>query len=322
MDLRAIEDEVRFVGLKRSGNHAVLNWIIRQSPGSVVHFNNARPEHPYQRWARSAATPPDQPRQQRAIYSIEDTSLAVVGDRHSYPRRRVYPDLEVGRRRDVLLLRDPFNLVASRFQRGGSWGRMSTYVSGLTIPQLWVTYALEFVGRTSWLSPNCIRIDYSRWCRSQEYRRALAAQLGLLFTDAGFEEVTRFGGGSSFDGTRMDGKATAMRTQERWREFRDEAGFRALFRDPLLLELAEGIHELDDDLREFVRAKLRPRASRAVAWDRQWRIRVAQPAITRLRRSPWSRRLHGLLTRGWRRRRMRVEKSRLAAVSGGLHEHA
>src|SRR5262245_45614434 len=36
--------EMCFVGLKRSGNHAVINWIGQQFPGTKVDFlNNCRP---------------------------------------------------------------------------------------------------------------------------------------------------------------------------------------------------------------------------------------------------------------------------------------
>lgn len=42
------QKEVRIVGLKRSGNHAIINWIRRQHSGEVWHLNNIPTEqNPY-----------------------------------------------------------------------------------------------------------------------------------------------------------------------------------------------------------------------------------------------------------------------------------
>ncbi len=304
LDVRAIEREIRFVGLKRSGNHAILNWIIRQSRGSLMHFNNVRPEDPYQRWARTTATHPELSEQDTVVFSIEDTGLAQIADANSYPQRDVYPGLSVKQRVDVVLLRDPFNLAASRLMRGGSWGDTMTYVSGLSVAQLWVVYAVEFLGRSAWLSPDRVPVSYNRWCRDRSYREALAARLELDFTDAGFEQVTGFGGGSSFERTRMNGKASSMRTSDRWENFREDPGFRALFRDPLLLDLAVDIFGEDEGLVDFVESDLRPRARRTEAWDRWLRTHVAVPVLTRLRRSALARSVHRRVLVPRRRKRL------------------
>lgn len=306
--IQQIDREIRFVGLKRSGNHAILNWIIRQGGRSILHFNNVRPDDPYQAWALTTCTTDDIEHVARAIYSIEDTTLAVVGDAKSYPQHPVYPDLRVGERLDVLLLRDPFNLVASRFRRGGAWGELSTYVSGMSLTQMWVTYALEFLQKTRWLSRDCVRVSYNQWCRSETYRRKLAERLGLTFTDEGFREVTSFGGGSSFERTEMDGSADLMRTDHRWRRFENDPSFVALFQDPLLLDLAEEIFEFDDRTASFISDTLRPRSNRRSALSRWWAMKVGQRLVARLRRSDLLRRIHARVTRKRRAERLPMKR--------------
>ena len=308
LTVQNIGTEIRFVGLKRSGNHAIVNWIVRQSKGPILHFNDVRPDEPYHpsrlvngAWAEALAV-------DTTIYSIEDTALAVVADAHSYPRRDVYPDLRCDRRIDVLLLRDPFNLFASRFRRGEPWGRKALYVNGMSTPQLWVSYALEFLGQSRWLDPRCIRINYNQWCKSLEYRRELARVLDLEFTDEGFNAVTNFGGGSSFESTNMDGKADLMKTDQRWRTFVDDPRFLQLFEDPLLLDLAQEIFDLDEETAAMVNERLRPRTRKVSAARRRWATAVWQRVIARLRRSSVMRRLHRSFTSQWRERRMPIRR--------------
>ncbi len=308
LNVKEIRNEMRIVGLRRTGNHGILNWIIRQAEPPVTHYNDVDPESPYDDSARATATDPNAERLNWMVYSLEDMSLAVLGDASSYPRRSHYSEISVDRRVDVIILRDPFNLIASRFRRGGDWGHRSIYVSGLSVSQLWITYAREFLGYTNWLPHNRIGVSYNKWCVSEEYRRDLAQKLGLHFTDMGFQDVSRYGGGSSFDGTGMNGNAQGMSTNQRWQLFRNDNSFRALFRDPLLLDLAEEIFDFDDELTAFIRDTLRPKASRVDAFDRWWRIALIQRAIARLRRFSRLRRVYGKTFRESRAKKMPLHR--------------
>lgn len=308
MNVEQVQTEMRVVGLRRSGNHAILNWILRQADPPVTHFNDVNPQCPYDEDVRVRVGDPSAKRLNWLIYSVEDTSLAILADKSSYPQRSRYEGLAIGRSLDLILLRDPFNFIASRFRKGGDWGRKSIYVSGLSPAQMWVTYAREFLGETNWLSNDAIRVNYNAWCVSKQYRSDLAQKLGLTFTDSGFQEVSRVGGGSSFDGTIMSGEAQSMSTGQRWRIFRDDDRYRDLFRDPLLLDLAEHMFDLDEDLRAYIRDELRPRASRSSALDRWWRSTFSQRAIARLRRSSMLRQMYGRFFRRWRARKLALPR--------------
>ncbi|MGB7272584.1 MAG: hypothetical protein WBC69_04760, partial [Geitlerinemataceae cyanobacterium] len=42
------QKEIRVVGLKRTGNHAILKWVKSQETGVVEHLNNVKPnENPF-----------------------------------------------------------------------------------------------------------------------------------------------------------------------------------------------------------------------------------------------------------------------------------
>lgn len=83
-------------------------------------------------------------------------------------------------------------------------------------------------------------VIYNDWTRVRTYRCDFARFLGLPFTDRGFDAITGSGGGSSFDGTLTDGRASDMPTDERWRRYADRHDYPRLF-EAETMELSERI---------------------------------------------------------------------------------
>lgn len=260
----ANQNELRFIGMSRSGNHAILHWLIRQiiesSEGSGGSEYSGRPRvcwvhcpepghSPYwtarqfdngerffvnyadfdveqEKWGR--CTPKDW-----FILNYEDTFLrAACGD--LYERHH---DEWVGpsrRRFDLLLLRDPFNLFASR-----------TRIMHHTVPprtglRIWKQHARQFINGARMLRHNGMLVLYNRWCDDREYRQSICRRLGIPFTDAGRQDVPAVMGGSSFDGLRYQGDAARMLTASRWQHCIDHNGYLELF-DKETLDLAREI---------------------------------------------------------------------------------
>lgn len=241
------QKEMRVVGMRRTGNHALLSWIEQQQPGETRHLNNVaagknpyryksdnlrryHPEHRdmsevYRRQAKGAFIKRD-----CLISSYEDWSLAQI----THPRFERNRSLYLGKSAkcfDVIILRDPFNLFASRFKKKAK-NFLATKAKNLSMVDMWLEYAKEFVGESQYLQrQNLVCISYNHWFLDQAYRRELAAQLDLPFSDAGLSKVPTFGGGSSFDGTRLSGQATSMDVTNRWRHFEDDLAFRQFFQN-------------------------------------------------------------------------------------------
>ena len=240
-------NEFRIIGMSRSGNHAVINWITQQLDGRYCFLNcaepktnpfeTARPYHGAQSYLVNYDDFDLQAEQQGRfsrkdylLHSYEDCFLGMVCSdvfEHAH-------DAYVGssaHRIDLLILRDPFNLFASR--------RKASYatITARTAARIWKQHAREFLQRR-YLNQERILIRYNAWARDPAYRRHLAEQLGLRFTDAGIDTLSRCGGGSSFDGRRFDGRASAMQVHERWRHFADDPAYWALF-DSEVIQLAE-----------------------------------------------------------------------------------
>jgi hypothetical protein len=231
--------EYRIIGMSRSGNHAIIDWILSQASGRTCFLNCAEPQtnpfitaRPLASGRRIVANFPDLDVEGEVrgeftdkdllLVSHEDCFLGAVakGAYEDHHDALVGPSLE---RRDVLILRDPFNLFASRMR--GEFGNVSTN----TALRIWKQHAREFLSVRRYLKHPRILIDYNQWASRKSYRRQISEQLGLQFTDSSFEKVPATGNGSSFDGRRYDGRATCMRILERWKHFIDSEAYAALF---------------------------------------------------------------------------------------------
>ncbi len=242
--------EIRLTGMSRSGNHAIINWIWRQAEGRKCLLNCAEGgTNPF-----ASCRPLDDGRPWRVnygdfdiaaerrgrfsakdllVHSYEDTFLARVynGAFESQHDALVGP---TRRRVDVLVLRDPFNLFASRRALAAS------PVTPRAALRVWKQHAREFLGERGYLRHDRLTISYNRWVCDRAYRAGLAARLGLGFSDSGIDAVTACAGGSSFDGLAYDGDAGRMRVFDRWRHFLDDAEYWALF-DEATVALARRI---------------------------------------------------------------------------------
>lgn len=260
--------EIRVVGIRRSGNHAIINWICQQAGNDVVFINHVRPgDNPYRSQYESQLcskrqSKPDDPHfrdiqwwrsekegsfslKDYLMYSYEDQEIENVF-KPSYERKH---DMYVGRskeRVDLIVLRDPFNLFASRLKTkpredGLNFSMLNVYSRRYTLPKLWISYAKECLNETSFATGRKVFVNYNRWFSDLSYRKEIAAQLSLDFTDKGYDYVSSSGRGSSFDGFSYLGRARQMDVLNRWRQISDNNVFLDLVRTDALLDYSQKI---------------------------------------------------------------------------------
>jgi hypothetical protein len=170
--------------------------------------------------------------------------------RHLQAHQPLVRGVEAQRRTEILLLRDPFNWAASYIEKSGGPGDACVW------SRQWLEYAAEYAWETRHL-PDAIRVNYNLWFTEPGYRRRLAERLGLAFSDRALETVTSHAGGSSFDGTRFDGRAQRMPVLERWKRYRDNRAYvDSLRQNPRVIEYARTIFALDPELERFAAACL------------------------------------------------------------------
>lgn len=184
-----------FYGLRRSGNHAILEWLIQNiggpanrniiketriiQCGRAVYMNeiNTYPSHDELdldcRFCKSAF--------ENLIVSYED----VPTD---------YTLLNAGNTQQIVILRDIFNLFASRYKQAQKFpGNKHIQNNVLRLDEkaieVWKQHA----------NSNALIIIFERWIESKEYRDSICEQLGIKNHDI-TDTMTEFGGGSSFTG--------------------------------------------------------------------------------------------------------------------------
>lgn len=263
-----IEKEIRVVGLSRSGNHAIINWILRQQKGEKVFLNDvALLETQYYKYINNPQKLDSH--LDAFIYSYEDHPLNRVDSHFLVDKKANSEFVKVKQRFDILILRDPFNLFASRLN---SKVPLQPKCRWLTFPDLWIMHAEEYLGITNYLRHNKIIINYNQWCNNQVYRQELAKRLELDFSDEGFEEVPTVGKGSSFDGLSYYGRASEMDVLQRWKTMMNNDQYIALFADRKILKLSERIFGIFGDINVLIDNFITPSFSRGASILRKIRF--------------------------------------------------
>ena len=218
-----MKDLIMVHGMKRTANHAVIDWILAQD--QFIFSNNIIPVAPILRGEATLPEPVDFTLWLKREHSPQKRFLRTLADPFLNRNRRIMvslEDLELGIQpfqnipcpvTHVLILRNPQNLFASRIRKASridhpSYPRQTGEALDGYI-RLWKSQAREFLGETSQL-PDRVGVYFDRWFVDEEYRKAISRRLDVEFTDAGFSGVSQVGGGSSFDGTRFDGQSGAM----------------------------------------------------------------------------------------------------------------
>ncbi len=66
--------------------------------------------------------------------------------------------------------------------------------------------------------PDCYYIKFNDWTTNKEYRQTICKDLGYTFTDAAKDQLSIFGGGSSFDEMRFLKNASDMDVNNRYKD--------------------------------------------------------------------------------------------------------
>lgn len=233
---------VVFFGIRRGGQHAVINWVAAHFDEPVWFFNDIKDfNNPEPILDDTGATSlPEYVRNPMSIPNVWQIPKKVLFQ--SYEDRSIHGlNFEanariVGESRRticVIILRDLFNTIASRFSHPGPVFQVTP-----AIRERWMDYAREAIGETHYL-PNMVFINYNLWFKSDLYRRRLERLMGLGATDRGIENIS--GVGSSFSGKAQDGQARSMRVGDRWTAYCHDNRYVSIFWVPRLWELHDAL---------------------------------------------------------------------------------
>jgi len=227
--------EICVVACKRTGHHAVMSWLAEQFPGTPFYLNNCRVgESPFtenrksleragrDREAEAYRREEDGrlTRKELLILNFEDCDLREVFS----PAEKARREKALGRSRaryNILVLRDHYNLFASRIKRVrlGSDVPRENLDKALAARRLYVQHARECLDETRHVDEPRVVILFNRWFCDERYRREICARLKGAYREETITRVAVHGEGSSFDGVNYGERANEMDVLGRWRAF-------------------------------------------------------------------------------------------------------
>ncbi|MEJ2249410.1 MAG: hypothetical protein P8Y70_11995 [Candidatus Lokiarchaeota archaeon] len=252
------EYEIRLFGMRRSGNHAIVVWIANHFSKPIMFLNNIQQfSDPYlsnydRRVLDNCINFWERPielnrymKKSCLLFSYENFDLRLLKDKELIPNKELRIGTS-GRIYNILIIRDPFNLLASRIKSNDLKYKKDTLndpewiLKYRSFLKLWKIHAKEFTGITNYLGFK-IKINYNKWFKDKIYRKSISKSLNLEFTDKGLNLVPKTGGGSSFNGRIYNGSAQNMKIETRWKNFSDNLTFKKLLDDPEIWNLSEKI---------------------------------------------------------------------------------
>lgn len=261
------EREIRLFGLKRSGNTAIVSFILgHYEPEEVVHLHNTdfsfRP--------RSRAISPFEFHNIMEEKGMEKVKCYLNTTEHNYPEPSHFKVISrnmgdndysynadkmwyawyygFGKKRfsketnNIILIRSPHNNLAS-YLRILHMGRGFRKHPFRNFAGDWIMYAREVLGETNYFDDKII-CNFDEWFSSEDYRKKLSGQLGLEYSDKGVNTVIRKVG-SSFDGMRLAEEAQKMKVLDRWEHFKDNDEYLDILRNDELIEKTKLLFDVD-----------------------------------------------------------------------------
>jgi hypothetical protein len=232
---------------QRSGQHLIISWLCT-GIGNVLHFNHCRfflsrfrlelqPLTGRRLLYQNEQATDDSGIQgrnklQQSLKSIESVSDILYSMEDLSPEAQPFDALiEQNPAKQIIILRDPCNWIASSIKHGKS--------SKLKLESKIQLYkSLLRLALKSPESSNLTFINYQQFVANPEYRKKIANRLQLSYFEAAEEtlsETPDFGGGSSF----QNEIHTVEALFSRWKSFKNDPLFLEMIRDEELWELSE-----------------------------------------------------------------------------------
>ena len=248
------------IALKRSGQHAVINWL-GYSISSTIHLNNCK-------FIRKGWKISPLPQTGRFVtyqneIKVDSNLLALRKDESSLdlclktisllgPFENLIYSFENFSLNDLylkkfirhikptvlLILRDPYNCFASSLHLYNKYGKSAINLQ--CQKSKFMEYSKQVMGIENFLEYPVTMVDYGKWFCDDTYKKLILERLGFpdhSWNDRVMSEIQPFGGGSSFDEENIDISSLKKRVFERWKTCQSDDNYRNLINDPMLSDL-------------------------------------------------------------------------------------
>jgi len=231
-----ISREIRVYSLPRSGQHAILYWLMGQfDMQNVVYLNNVGLRG--KRYGTDNSKNRELLENKNAYIELYLMSFEG-GDSNFYDKESVvFSSCSVMKK--IIILRDPFNFLASKIKIGEK--KLEEQI-------------LKYISLSE--TKGDYVILYNSWFSNEKYRRRILQYLNIpRKTDGSFTSVPPNGHGSSFDKRSFDGRGNEMEVLERYKHFlRHKPYLKLLKKYPELIEISKTHFDFyPDDLKNKIK---------------------------------------------------------------------
>ncbi len=197
---------LRVYGMRRSGNHAIIDWMMRNAPdGAGLFLNNCKPNRDPLKTASGISlyeggvvAPYDRAKDKVRAAGEAPFTLVSYEDRMPSPARSPLFNAPETR---VIIYRSFLHWAASllrKIQGNAGYGPLERM---RVMMQAMRTYD-EILDRVQ--EADVVSVCYDDWVSDEDYRRAALDRLDLPGRDLDLGAVQRYGGGSSFQGKKAE----------------------------------------------------------------------------------------------------------------------
>ena len=237
-----MKNKFRVIGLRRSGNHAIISWLAHHfGKERVLFFNNIHLNS-------GLFSSENLKKYNQKLNKIRDCKPFIKTKLHgsyndydcliySYEDRNL-SKLFSSKDKTILVIRDPYNVTASRIKQLEINKKQYWFSVDKRYINKVKQYLEECIGKQNLLGDKVI-VNYNKWFTSKEYRKELSKILNLKFTDEGYSKMLYHGNGSSFRGVIKNTKS--LKVLDRWKKYTNHHLFRKISEDKEILEMSRQI---------------------------------------------------------------------------------
>ncbi len=227
---------LRAFGMRRAGNHAIINWLQRNAPTtSTLFLNNCVAGRDPMRSTKGIEVNGTRLGKlqdndlQDALALVEPGALAVISYEDAMPGQKRAKPISNGLDEstidhELILYRGFLNWAASLVRKLSPNPAYSAAKRVEIVLKAIDLYAHSLKLVIDQRALGLTAICYDSWLVDATYRQEILAALGLPVRDNDLGDVQPYGGGSSFQGT--DLAAQDLQTLSRWEAMQDDPEYR------------------------------------------------------------------------------------------------
>ena len=229
------------MGMRRSGNHAVIHFLRRlYGEQRVIFLNNRnRNKNNFKFFDnRRDIIPDDKSKVDTMIVSYEDLDINNKDINFNFFSKEKFKNLK--NVYFISIIRDPFNMFASRYRLGNYYKFLKNEIikKPNKVSLMWKGYARRHILIEGFDSINKnISINYNNFISSKKYRREISSFTGCDYVEKDLFKMTTEGRGSSFN----ENNINVDNLLKRWEEYRNDKYYMNIFKDKEIIDLSRKI---------------------------------------------------------------------------------